>query len=92
MPSVPKALVLLRPFIAYDVLFAFASLKWKGGGDVATGRGVVFGLLQDVIDLLRDVGHSLRDVGCFLRDLAGLLLDVENLPSNVGRLLWQSGE
>jgi hypothetical protein len=91
MPSVPKASVLLRPFIAADVLFAFANLKWKGG-DVATRRGVVVGLLQDVVDLLRNVGHFLRDVGRFLRDLASLLLDVENLPSNVGCLLRQSGE
>jgi hypothetical protein len=91
MPSVPKASVLLRPFIASDVLFAFANLKLKGG-DVATGRGVVVGLLQDVVNLLRNVGHFLRDVGCFLRDLDGLLLYMENIPSDVGRLLRQSGE
>jgi hypothetical protein len=32
MPSVPKASVLLMPFIASNVLFAFANLKWKEGG------------------------------------------------------------
>jgi hypothetical protein len=70
MPSVPKASVLLRPFIASDVLFAFANLNWKGG--VATGHGVVVSLLQDVVDLLRDVGR-------ILRDLAGILPDVGDL-------------
>jgi hypothetical protein len=57
MPSVPKASVLLRPFIASDVLFAFENLKWKEvwGGDVV-------GLLQVIVDRLRDVGRILRDV------------------------------